>query len=320
MKILVTGGAGYIGSVLVPLLLHKAEKLVVIDNFLYNQTSLLDSCFYSHLDVVRGDARDHDLMQKYLHEFNPDFIIPLACFTGMPICEKWPQEAREVIVDSIKILLDLRLENQAIIYPTTNSGYGVGEDGIYCTEDTPLRPVSLYGKLKVEAEKMILESGNSTTLRLATAFGTSPRMRLDLLVNDFVFKAAKDGRIKIFEPHFKRNYIHVRDIAYAFIHCVDRWERMKNGIYNVGLSSANLSKWELCEMIQKYVPNLTLSVCEGRDPDQRNYIVSNEKIEKTGFVPKFSLDMGIRELLKAFEIVSGPKHEVLFSNNFETSA
>ena len=320
MRVLVTGGAGYIGSVLVPILLRKFEEVVVIDNFLYNQTSLLDSCFCSHLEVVRGDARDQDLMRKYLHEFNPDFIIPLACFTGAPICEKWPQEAREVIVDSIKILLDLRLKNQAVIYPTTNSGYGVGEDGIFCTEKSPLRPVSLYGKLKVEAEKMILDSGNSITLRLATAFGASPRMRLDLLVNDFVFKAVNEGRIEIFEPHFKRNYIHVRDIAYAFIHSADKWEKMKNNVYNVGLSDANLSKLELCHLIKKHVPNLRIQKKEGRDPDQRNYIVSNEKIERTGFTPRFSLDMGIRELVKCFEVVQGPKHEVLFSNNPETSA
>lgn len=315
MKVLVTGGAGYIGSVLVPMLLRKFEEVVVIDNFLYSQTSLLDSCFCSHLEVIRGDVRDQDLMRKHVVEFNPDFIIPLACLTGMPICEKWPRDASEVIVDSLKILLDLRLENQAIIYPTTNSGYGVGEDEIYCTESTPLRPISLYGRLKVEAEKMILESGNSVTLRLATAFGTSPRMRLDLLVNDFVFKAATSRRIEVFEPHFKRNFIHVRDIAYAFIHLMDNWERMKNNIYNVGLSDANLSKMKLCEKIKKHVPHLLITEKEGKDPDQRNYIVSNEKIERTRFKPRFSLDMGIRELLKCFEIVQGKKHEVMMVNS-----
>ncbi len=315
MRVLVTGGAGYIGSVLVPLLLRKFEEVVVIDNFLYNQTSLLDSCFCSHLEVVRGDVRDQDLMRKYIVEFNPDFIIPLACFTGMPICEKWPKDARDVIVDSLRILLDFRLPHQRIIYPTTNSGYGVGEDGIYCTENTPLRPVSLYGKLKVEAEKMILDSGNSISLRLATAFGTSPRMRLDLLVNDFVFKAVNEGEIEVFEGHFKRNYIHVRDISYAFIHCMDRWESMKGNIYNVGLSDANLSKLELCQKIKKQVPNLRITEGKGNDPDQRNYVVSNEKIEQTGFKPRFSLDMGIRELLKCFEIVNAKKHEVMMANS-----
>lgn len=315
MKVLVTGGAGYIGSVLVPLLLPKFDEVVVIDNFLYNQTSLLDSCFCSHLEVVRGDARDQDLIQKYIREFNPDFIIPLACFTGAPICERWPDEAREVVVDSIKILLDLRLEGQAIIYPTTNSGYGVGEEGIFCTENSPLRPVSLYGKLKMEAEKMILSGGNSIALRLATAFGSSPRMRLDLLVNDFVYTAVTKGEIELFEKNFKRNYIHVRDVAYAFIHCIDKWERMKNNIYNVGLSNANLSKLELCEKIKKYIPNLRITEGIGKDPDQRNYIVSNKKIEETGFVTRFDLDRGIRELLKCFEIIQGNHREVMMVNS-----
>jgi len=315
MKVLVTGGAGYIGSVLVPLLLRKFEEVVVIDNFLYNQISLLDSCFCNHLRVVNGEVRDRDLIKKYLHEFNPDFIIPLACLTGMPVCEAWPREAREIIVDSMKILLNLRLDGQAIVYPTTNSGYGIGEEGIYCTEETPLRPISLYGNLKVEAEKMILDSGNSISLRLATAFGSSPRMRLDLLVNDFVFKAVRENRIEIFEPHFKRNYIHVRDIAYAFIHCIDNWEKMKNNVFNVGLSNANLSKLELCELIKRYVPSLALSFGEGKDPDQRNYIVSNEKIEKTGFKTRFDLDRGIRELLKCFEVVRGRRQEVMLVNS-----
>ena len=314
MKVLVTGGAGYIGSVLVPMLLYEGHEVTVVDNFLYNQTPLLENCFCSRLEVVRGDVRNQNLMRKYIHEFNPDFIIPLACFTGMPICEKWPQDAMEVIVDSIRILLDLRLKNQVIIYPTTNSGYGVGEVGIYCTEETPLRPISWYGKLKVEAEKMILGSGNATTLRLATAFGASPRMRLDLLVNDFVFKAVNESEIKLFEPHFKRNFIHVHDVARAFIHCINNWENVKNNVYNVGLSDSNLSKLELCQKIKKHVPRLRIIEAEGKDSDQRNYIVSNAKIEQTGFVPRFSLDMGIQELLKCFEIVRGKRHEVLFSN------
>lgn len=315
MKILVTGGAGYIGSVLVPMLLEENHEIFVLDNFLYNQVSLLSCCANSKFNITNGDVRDERTMWRHVVEEKPDFIIPLACFTGAPICDRWPEEAKDVIVNSLRILFDLVNQNQKIIYPTTNSGYGIGENGIYCTENTPLRPVSLYGKLKVEAEKMIMKEGNAVSLRLATAFGASPRMRLDLLVNDFVFKAVSVGLIKVFEGHFKRNYIHVQDIARAFIHCINNWETVKNNTYNVGLSDANLSKLELCEKIKRHFPKLQVVEGEGKDPDQRNYIVSNEKIERTGFFAKFSLDEGIGELVKCFEIVKTKKHETFFSNS-----
>lgn len=302
MKILVTGGAGYIGSVLVPVLLKRGYEVIVIDNFMYNQASLLDCCHDKKLTIVRGDARDKDLVSKYLKD--ADMIFPLACLTGVPLCKKDPIGAQTVIFDAVKIIVDLRSKDQRIIFPTTNSGYGIGKKDTLCTEKTPLRPISLYGKLKVEIEKILLERGNCITLRLATAFGISPRMRLDLLVNDFVYRAVNDRFIILFESHFKRNYIHVRDVAKVFLHCIDNFGTMKNEPYNVGLSSANLSKLELCREIKKQVPEFYFVEAEiGEDPDKRDYIVSNEKIEKTGFKPDISLQDGIRELIKGYEVI-----------------
>lgn len=302
MKILVTGAAGYIGSVMVPILLRKGYEVIAIDNFMYNQASLLDCCYDQKLTIVRGDARDEALISKYLKEV--DAIFPLACLTGAPLCTKDPVGARSTNLDAVKMILELRSRNQTVIFPTTNSGYGIGQEGVYCTEETPLRPISLYGSLKVEAEKLILDAGNSITLRLATAFGISPRMRLDLLVNDFTYRAVTDRFIILFESHFKRNYIHVRDVAKAFIHCLDNFERMKNEPYNVGLSDANLSKWELCNEIKKQVPDFYFVEAKvGEDPDKRNYIVSNAKIEATGFKPDISLPVGIAELIKGYQVI-----------------
>lgn len=303
MKILVTGAAGYIGSVLVPTLLKEGYEVIALDNFMFNQSALLDCCYDDKLTIVRGDAREKNLVSKCLKE--ADAIIPLACLTGAPLCDKDPLGAETTNLDAIKMLLELRSRDQIVLYPTTNSGYGIGEAGIYCTEETPLRPVSLYGKLKVAAEKLILEAGNSITLRLATAFGISPRMRLDLLVNDFTYRAVTDRFIILFEAHFKRNYIHIRDIARVFTHCLNNYATMKNEPYNVGLSEANLSKWELCEEIKKQVPGFYfVEAAIGEDPDKRNYIVSNAKIERTGFVPDVSLQKGIAELIKGYTVIS----------------
>jgi nucleoside-diphosphate-sugar epimerase len=269
---------------------------------MYNQASLLDCCYDQKLTIVRGDARDEALISKYLKEV--DAIFPLACLTGAPLCAKDPVGARSTNLDAVKMILELRSRDQTVIFPTTNSGYGIGQEGVYCTEETPLRPLSLYGSLKVEAEKLILDAGNSITLRLATAFGISPRMRLDLLVNDFTYRAVTDRFIILFESHFKRNYIHVRDVAKAFIHCLDNFERMKNEPYNVGLSDANLSKWELCDEIKKQVPDFYFVEAKvGEDPDKRNYIVSNAKIEATGFKPDISLPVGIAELIKGYQVI-----------------
>lgn len=302
MKILVTGAAGYIGSVLVPRLLNKGYEVIAIDNFMYNQASLLDCCYDKKLTIIRGDARDKELISRCLK--NVDAIFPLACLTGVPACNRDPVTTKATNFDAVKMLLELRSKEQVIIFPTTNSGYGIGQEGIYCTEETPLNPVSLYGRLKVEIEKILLDAGNCITLRLATAFGISPRMRLDLLVNDFTYRAVTDRFVVLFEAHFKRNYIHVRDIAKAFTHCLENFDRMKGEPYNVGLSDANLSKWELCEEIKKQVPDFYFVEAKvGEDLDKRNYIVSNAKIEATGFRPDVSLQDGITELIKGYQVV-----------------
>lgn len=302
MKILMTGGAGYIGSILVPQLLQAGHDVVVVDNFMYGQASLLDCCHEERFTLIRGDARDRDLIAGLVKK--ADVLLPLACLTGAPLTDKDPIAARTTTLDAIRLLLELRSKSQRILYPTTNSGYGIGEKGVYCDERTPLRPVSLYGRLKVDAENAILESGNAITFRLATAFGVSPRMRLDLLVNDFVYRAVNDGFVVLFEAHFKRNYIHVRDIARAFLHGMEKFESMRDQPYNVGLSDANLSKLELCEEIKKQSPRFTFMEAPlGEDPDKRDYVVSNAKIEATGFKPMFSLQRGIAELIKGYRSI-----------------
>ena len=302
MNILVTGGAGYIGSVLVPALLANNHSVTVIDNFMYQQIPLLDVCYQSELKIVRGDVRNRELIKKHMADV--EVIMPLACLTGAPLCDRFPEEAEAINLKSIEMIVALRRDEQKIIFPTTNSGYGVGETSIFCTEETTLRPISLYGRLKVAAEKTILESGNAITLRLATVFGISPRMRLDLLVNDFVYRAVTDRFIVLFESHFKRNFIHVRDVAAGFIHCLNHFAALKNEAYNLGLSEANLSKKELCEQIQQHVPDFYfVEAAVGEDPDKRNYVVSNEKIENTGFAPRVSLAEGIEELVKGYSVL-----------------
>jgi nucleoside-diphosphate-sugar epimerase len=302
MKVLVTGGAGYLGSIIVPTLLKEGHSVSVLDNFMYNQTSLLDCCNDKNLTVVRGDTRDKPVVEKLMKD--ADAIFPLACLTGAPLCAREPEAAQAILLDAVKMILDMKSKDQMVIFPTTNSGYGVGEKGIHCTEETPLRPISLYGKLKCDAEKAILDSGAGITLRLATAFGVSPRMRLDLLVNDFTYRAVYDRFIVLFEAHFKRNFIHVRDVAKAFIHSMNNFESMKNEPYNVGLSDANLSKLELCEEIKKHVPEFYFIESNiGEDPDKRDYVVSNEKIEGTGYKQGVSLSDGIGELVKGYQII-----------------
>ncbi|MDD3024446.1 MAG: NAD(P)-dependent oxidoreductase [Syntrophomonadaceae bacterium] len=307
MKILVTGAAGYIGSILVPKLLAEGHDVIALDNFMYKQTSLLDCCFNNRLSIVRGDARDQGLVSDLLKK--ADGIMPLACITGYQACDKDEMAAKSINLDAIKMLVDLCSQDQIIIFPTTNSGYGIGESGIFCTEETPLNPISLYGKVKVEAEKVVLDAGNSITLRLATAFGISPRMRLDLLVNDFTYRAVNDGFLVLFEAHFQRNYVHVQDVARAFIHCMNNFSRLQGEAYNVGLSSANLSKWELCEEIKKRIPSFYFVEAEvGEDPDQRNYIVNNEKLERTGFKAQVSLQDGISELIKGYQVIKANQY------------
>ncbi|MBI3318703.1 MAG: NAD(P)-dependent oxidoreductase [Candidatus Omnitrophica bacterium] len=302
MNILVTGGAGYIGAVAVPILLSEGHAVTVLDNFWYGQAPLLDCCHHPALNILRGDARDPKTLRAALQ--GADGIIPLACLTGAPVCDRHPQEARSVNLEAIQLLLKLRRTEQRVIFPTTNSGYGIGGTGVPCTEESPLRPISLYGRLKVEAERAVLDAGNSVTLRLATVFGISPRMRLDLLVNDFVYRATSDGFLVLYQGDFRRNYIHVRDVAAAFGHAMAHFDQMQGQPYNVGLSDANLSKRELCEEIRKQVPGFYFTEAEiGTDPDQRDYIVSNEKIERTGFRPRVSLQAGIAELVKGYQVI-----------------
>ena len=302
MKILVTGAAGYIGSIMVPELLKQGHEVMAVDSFIYGQSSLLDCCFDENLSVFRRDVRDREFIKKLVAK--ADAIFPLACLVGAPLCDQKPFEARSINLEAVTMLIGLSGKEQRIIVPTTNSGYGVGQEGLHCTEQSPLNPISLYGKLKVELEKQVLDSGHGISLRLATAFGISPRMRLDLLVNDFTYRAVTDRFIALFESHFKRNYVHVRDIAGAFIHCLANFETMKNEPYNVGLSDANLSKRELCEEIKKQLPDFhILESNVGKDPDQRNYIVSNEKIEKTGYVTRVSIERGIAELIKGYQVI-----------------
>lgn len=302
-RILVTGGAGYLGSILVPALLKLGHKVTVVDSFIFKQNSLLECCADENFSVVRGDARDENILKPLVNE--ADYIIPLAALVGAPLCSRDAVGTVTTNRDAIASLVNLASKEQRFIYPNTNSGYGIGEKGVYCTEESPLRPISSYGKLKVESEKLLLDRGNAISLRLATVFGMAPRMRIDLLVNDFTHRAVKDRFVIVFEGHFKRNYIHVRDVARGFIHAMDNFDAMKNEPYNMGLSDANLSKLELCSKIKEQVQDFVyLEAPIGEDPDKRDYIVSNEKIERAGFRPAHSLDMGIRELIKGYRIIT----------------
>ena len=301
-QILVTGGAGYLGSTLVPALLAAGHKVTVIDNFMYQQNSLAHVCHHPGFDVVRGDVRSESAVLPLLKK--ADIVIPLAAYVGAPLCARDPVGASSTNHDAIVMMLKHVSKHQRILMPTTNSAYGSGDEKNFCTEDSPLRPMSLYAIEKVKVEKELLQHPNATSFRLATVFGMSPRMRIDLLVNDFTYRAVHDRFVVLFEAGFKRNYIHVRDIARVFMHGIDHYEKTNGQIFNVGLSDANVSKRELCLAIQKQVPEFTfIEAPIGKDPDQRNYIVSNARIEATGYQPQVSLDAGIRELIKGFTMI-----------------
>jgi nucleoside-diphosphate-sugar epimerase len=306
-NILVTGGAGYLGSTLVPELLARGNKVTVLDNFMWDQNSLAHVCHNPNFDVVRGDVRIKDTVLPLLKK--ADIVIPLAAYVGAPLCARDPIGASTTNHDAIITMLDSMSQSQRILVPTTNSAYGTGDENNFCTEDSPLRPISLYAIEKVKVEQRLMQHPNAISFRLATVFGMSPRMRIDLLVNDFTYRAVHDRFVVLFEANFKRNYIHVRDVARAFLHGIDNYEKMNGQIYNVGLSDANVSKKELCEVIQKQLKDFVfIEAPIGKDPDQRNYIVSNEKIEKTGYRPQVSLDAGITELIKGFRMIRNTKY------------
>ena len=302
MKILITGGAGYLGSVLTPTLLALGHEVTILDNFYFNQNSLLDCCQYEKFQVVRGDCRDEAIVKPLVAR--ADLIMPLAALVGVPLCNTDAMATQTTNQGAVEMLCRLAGRQQWLIMPVTNSGYGVGEKGKFCTEDSPLRPLSTYGVTKVKAEEAVLARENSISFRLATVFGMSPRMRMDLLVNDFVYRAVHDRAVVVFEGHFKRNYIHIRDVARAFLHGIAHFDQMKGKPYNVGLDDANLSKLELCAVIQKHLPKFVFVEAPiGEDPDKRDYIVSNARIAAAGFKPEWSLDRGIVELVKGFTIL-----------------
>ena len=307
MKILVTGGAGYIGSVLVPRLLSKNYAVTVLDNFLFNQVTLTDSCKHDKFEIIRGDTRDTSLLKNIIKRF--DVIIPLAALVGAPMCDLDKLGAESINRNAIEEIVKIISKDQKILMPVTNSGYGIGEKDKFCDETSPLNPISLNGKTKVKAEEAVLSRENSITFRLATVFGMSSRMRTDLLVNDFVYRAVNDRTLVIFEGHFKRNYIHIQDVANVFIHAINNFDNMKSKAFNVGLDEANLSKIELATIIKEHVPNFVfLEAPIGEDPDKRDYIVSNKRLLDSGFVTEWSMNRGIKELIKGYKIIKNSSH------------
>lgn len=304
-KILITGGAGYIGNILTPFLLDKKFEVTVLDNLIHRQHGILENSYNPNFNFVYGDVRDHNLYGKLIDSH--DVIINLAAYVGMPLCKRFPIETTQVNRDSAVFLSNRVSNNQLVIHATTNSGYGLGEHisgkAIHCTEETPLRPISLYGETKCAAEKAIMEKRNNISFRLATVMGVSRKMRMDLLVNDFTYRAWNDRFIVLFESHFLRNFIHIRDVVTA-IYLGIKKEEMRGNVYNVGNTSANVNKMDLCLAIKKHVPDFFITESEiNKDPDQRNYIVSNTKLESLGWKPQFSLDDTIQEVLKACPIV-----------------
>lgn len=300
-KVLITGGAGYVGTVLTQYLLKKGYSVTCLDNLYYHQTSLLSFVSDPNFNFIYGDARDRDLMKKILPEF--DVIFPLAAIVGAPACELKEYDTISTNKDAVLLINELRRPDQQLIFPNTISGYGI-QEGEACIEETPLRPISLYASTKAEAEEKLLSSEkDAIVLRLATVFGISPRMRADLLVNDFTLKAIDDGYIVIYEGHAMRNYVHIKDIARAFHHCMENYDSMKNNVYNVGLK-VNYSKIDLAKKIKEKIPRFEIVTKEiGSDIDKRNYSISSEKLFETGFIPKYSLEDGIEEIIKVKDIL-----------------
>ena len=300
--VLVTGGAGYLGSILCEHLLGAGCRVTVVDRLSHGQGPLFHLCANPAFEFVLGDVRDEGLMSRLVNQ--ADVLIPLAAVVGARACDRDPWLATSVNLDAIRLLNRLRSPRQLVAFPNTNSGYGTRSGESHCTEDTPLEPISLYGRTKVQAEAELLGSPNVITLRLATVFGTSPRMRIDLLVNHFVYVAVTDGYIIVFEKDFKRNFVHIRDVADCFLHCIAHAEPMTGRPYNVGLDAANVSKETLAKLVQKHVPRFVVQFSEiGVDPDKRDYIVSNQRLRDAGFEARRSLDDGIQELLKGYRLM-----------------
>ena len=301
-NVLITGGAGYIGSVLAPHLLELGYNVTVLDNIRYNQSSLFGICYHPQFNFINGDVRDKDILSYAVN--NADIIIPLAASVGAPECSADPIYAQQVNVDAMRTLAGLVRDDQKVLYPNTNSGYGIGEKTDFCTEESALNPISLYGRTKVESEKILLSETNAISFRLATVFGPSSKMRVDLLVNNFTYKALNDGVLVLFEQNFRRNYIHVLDVAKGFIHGIENFDSMKGQAYNMGLSSANLTKRQLAEKIKEHIPKMEIISADfSQDPDKRDYIVSNEKLESTGWQPTQTLDDGIDQLIKLYTMI-----------------
>jgi nucleoside-diphosphate-sugar epimerase len=312
-KVLITGGAGYLGSVIVDKLLSVGYGVIVLDKLLFNQTSLLQYTSNPNFKFIYGDVRNEELLEKLCNEV--DIIIPLAAIVGFPACASDPQLAKEINFNQISNIVKFA-KHKKILYPNTNSGYGIGEGQTECTEESPLNPISVYGQTKCDAENFLRANTSAITFRLATVFGVSPRMRTDLLVNDFTYKAITDKYIVVFEKSFKRNFIHIQDVASAFLFMLQNYDKYKGEVFNLGLSDANLSKQELLEKIQSHVKDFAVSYNDYyEDPDKRDYIVSNEKVEATGWKPEWNLDMGIKQLIMAYQMIV-PKMGAEFRNGF----
>lgn len=305
-SVLVTGGAGYLGSVFVGHLLRRKHQVTVVDMLVYDHTSLFQYCNEGNFNFLRADARDEKVMAHLLKTHQ--VVFPLAALVGVKACERDQIGARTVNLEAIQLLKWLAKDHHQIIFPCTNSGYGSKSVQTICTEDTPMEPISLYGETKVSAEREIMSRKNSISLRLATVFGPSPRMRIDLLVNDFVYRAVTDGSLILFERDFKRNFVHIEDVADCFLFCLDHFDDMKGEVYNLGLDNANMSKSELAMKIKEHVPGLSIQYAEiDSDPDKRNYIVSSDKLKRKGFEAKRSLSIGIEQLIKAYRMVPRSK-------------
>ena len=300
-KILITGGGGYVGSMLTTILVNLGHHVSVIDLMKYDKGSLNHLYYHKNFKLIQKDIRDKKIMKKLIRQ--NEYIIPLAALVGAPLCDKNKKEAVSINYDSIKSLVSLSTEKNKIIFLTTNSGYGVGEKNKFCDENSPLRPISLYGRTKCDAEKEVMKFKNCICFRLATVFGFSYRMRTDLLVNNFVYNAMQTKRLTIFEPHFRRNFIHIRDVVSAIVYSINNFKKLRSNVYNLGLSSANISKLMLAKKIRKQMKNLKVKIVKNKkDPDKRDYFVSNRKIEKKGFKAKILLETGIDELMTLFEV------------------